>query len=105
MAADAVTGGKVKLNGAAAKPAKELKTGDRLDVRAGDQDWEVIVQAFNEQRRPADEARLLYQETPDSAQRRARQAELRRLAPTPQSEAKGRPTKRDRRQLVRFQGD
>jgi len=104
IATDAVTGGKVKLNGAPAKPAKELKVGDRIHVRAGEQDWEVIVQSFNEQRRPAEEARLLYQETPESAQQRAQAAELRRLAPIPQFEQKGRPTKRDRRQLNRLRG-
>lgn len=104
IATDAVDGGKVKLNGAAVKPAKEVKPGDRLLVRSGDQDWEVIVLGLNEQRRPAAEARLLYQETPESAQQRARAAELRRLAPIPQPDQKGRPTKRDRRQLLRFRG-
>lgn len=59
-------GGKVKLNGAAAKPAKDIKTGDRLHIRAGEQDWEVIVLGENEQRRLASEAQLLYQETPES---------------------------------------
>jgi ribosome-associated heat shock protein Hsp15 len=68
----------------------------------GDEAWEVIVQALNEQRRPAPEARLLYQETPESVQQRAQAAELRRLAPTPSADQKGRPTKRDRRQLIRF---
>jgi ribosome-associated heat shock protein Hsp15 len=102
LATDAVDGGKVKLNGAAVKPAKDVKPGDRLHIRSGEQDWEVIVQGLNEQRRPAAEARLLYAETPESAQARAAAAELRKLAPTPQPEQKGRPTKRDRRQLVRF---
>ncbi len=102
LAADAVDGGKVKLDGAAFKPAKVLKPGDRLQIRAGEQDSEVIVQSFAEQRRPAPEARLLYQETPDSVERRERTAELRRLAPSPEPGQKGRPTKRDRRQLIRF---
>lgn len=102
LATDAVDGGKVKLNGAAAKPAKEIKTGDRLQIRAGEQDWEVIVQGENEQRRPASEAQLLYQETPESLQRRTEVAELRKLAPMPIPEQKGRSTKRDRRQLGRF---
>lgn len=105
LATDAVDGGKVKMNGTAVKPAKEVKVGDRLHLRAGDQDWEVVVQGLNEQRRPAPEARLLYQETPESAERRAQAAELRRLAPTSDPDQKGRPTKRDRRQLNRFRGD
>lgn len=102
LAADAVDGGKVKVNGAAAKPAKDVKVGDRLHIRAGEQDWEVLVAGLNEQRRPAPEARLLYQETPESEQRRAQAAELRKLAPMPGEDLKGRPTKRDRRQLSRF---
>jgi len=102
LASDAVDGGKVKLNGAATKPAKEVKPCDRLHIRAGEQDWEVIVQGLNEQRRPAAEAQLLYQETTDSAQERARAAVLRKLAPAPTADHKGRPTKRDRRDLNRF---
>lgn len=102
LASEAVDGGMVKLNGTPAKPAKDLKIGDRLDIRAGEQDWEVVVQGLNEQRRPATEAQLLYNETPDSIQRRVQAAELRKLAPTPAPEQKGRPTKRDRRLLSRF---
>ncbi|NJD24854.1 MAG: RNA-binding S4 domain-containing protein [Betaproteobacteria bacterium] len=101
LASDAVDGGKVKLNGVAIKPAKEVKIGDRLQVRVGDQDWEIVIQGLNEQRRPALEAQLLYEETPASIEWRARVVELRRLAPTPVAEHKGRPTKRDRRQLSR----
>ncbi len=105
MAAAAVDGGKVKLNGVGAKPAKEVKPGDRVHLRAGDTDWDVLVRGLNEQRRPAPEARLLYEETPESVERRAREAELRKLAPSPSSDVKGRPTKRDRRQLHRFRGE
>lgn len=105
MAADAVDGGKVKLNDATVKPAKDVKLGDRLQIRAGEQTFEVLVAGLNEQRRPAPEARLLYEETPESIERRAREAELRKLAPMPGDDYKGRPTKRDRRQLGRFRGE
>lgn len=104
LATDALAGGKVRLNGLSAKPAKEVKVGDRVQLRTGDQDWEVVVQGLNEQRRPATEACMLYDETPESARQRAQAAELRRLAPIPQADQKGRPTKRDRRQLSRFRG-
>jgi ribosome-associated heat shock protein Hsp15 len=102
LATDAVDGGKVRLNGTAVKPAKEVKPGDHLELRIGTETWEVVVQGLNEQRRPAPEARLLYQETEESSTRRAQAAELRRLAPTPDADHKGRPTKRERRQLVQF---
>ena len=103
LATDAVDGGKVKVNGSAAKPAKDLKAGDRLRIRAGDADWEVVVKGLSEQRRPATEARLLYQRTPESQQQRTRAAELHQLDPTPAADQKGRPTKRDRRQWLRLQ--
>jgi ribosome-associated heat shock protein Hsp15 len=97
-----VDGGKVKLNGTSTKSAKEVKVGDRLHIRTGEQDWEVVVQGLNEQRRPASEAQLLYRETPDSLEQRTRTAELRKLAPAPAPDHKGRPTKRDRRELTRL---
>ena len=105
LATDAVDGGKVKLNGNAAKPAKELKVGDSLRLRSGDEDWGVVVIAFCEQRRPAVEARQLYAETAESAAQRVRMAELRKLAPVNDPGQKGRPTKRDRRQLSRLSGN
>ena len=84
---------------------KEIKPGDRIHLRAGEQDWEVIVLGLNAQRRPAPEARLLYEETAESMARRAKAAELRALAPTPDADRRGRPTKRERRQIGRLRGD
>ena len=104
LASAAVAGGKVKLAGVAVKPAREVKAGDRLEIRAGDQVWKVDVLGECEQRRPAAEARLLYRETPESVSARERQAELRTIAPTPLADHKGRPTKRDRRRLGEFSG-
>jgi len=105
LASDAVDGGKVKLGGANIKPAKDVKPGDRLHIRAGEQEYEVTVVALNEQRRPAPEARLLYEETAESLEKRAKEAELRKLAPVPGEDQRGRPTKRDRRQMSRFRGE
>lgn len=105
LASDAVAGGKVKLNGVSVKPAREVRVGDRLALRSGDDDErELQVAGLAEQRRPAPEAQLLYEETPESRQKRALAAEQRKLAPTPAAEQKGRPSKRDRRQLDRLIG-
>jgi ribosome-associated heat shock protein Hsp15 len=104
IAADAVDGGRVRINGATVKPAKEVRIGDRIALRAGEQDWEVLVRGLDEFRRPAPEAQRLYEETAESARRRAEAAELRKLAPAPDPDQRGRPTKRDRRQLGRFRG-
>lgn len=102
LASDAVSGGKVKLNGAAAKPAREVKPGDRLEIHNGDTRWEVIVQALSEKRGPAPEARLLYEETTESIAAREAEQQRRKFTIEPAADLHGRPTKRDRRQLQRF---
>ena len=100
LAAEAIAAGKVRWNGQDPKPAREVRVGDELEIGSGGATWIVIVRGLNAQRRPAPEARALYEETPASAERRAREAELRRLAPVPGAALKGRPTKRDGR-LIR----
>lgn len=102
LATDAITGGKIKVNGVQVKPAKEITIGDCLDISIQEQHWTLIVAGLNTQRRPAPEARLLYEETAESIELREKVAELRRLAPTPGADIKGRPTKRDRRHIKRF---
>ena len=102
LATAAVAGGKVKLDGVPVKPAREVKPGDELEIAVGEQRWTVVVRGLNEQRRPAPEARLLYEETAASAARRAEQTELRKLAPAPGAELRGRPTKRAGRMIRRF---
>lgn len=105
LAQAAVEGGKVRINGDVVKPAREVGPGTMLEIRTAEQRFEVAVQGCCDQRRPASEARLLYEETAESMAERERQAELRRLAPTPLADQRGRPTKRDRRALLRFRGE
>jgi ribosome-associated heat shock protein Hsp15 len=102
LAAAAVEGGRVKWNGAQVKPARELKPGDELDIVAAELRWAVIVRGLNGQRRPAAEARLLYEETAASVSRREQQQEIRRLAPTPGADLRGRPTKKAGRLIRGF---
>jgi ribosome-associated heat shock protein Hsp15 len=99
LAAAAVAGGKVQVNGGRAKPAKQLRVGDSLRVRVGPYDWLVTVRAVSERRGPPKDAQLLYDESPDGRAARERLAEAHRIAPTPTYEGKGRPTKKDRRKL------
>ena len=96
-AAAAVSGGKVHLNGQRTKPAKAVRSGDRLDIRRGDIRWEVTVLATAQRRGPASEARTLYEEIPESVERRAREREERRERRL--AAGAGRPTKRDRRRF------
>lgn len=102
LAQAAVEGGKVRIGGDVVKPAREVGPGMMLEIRTAEQRFVVAVKASCDQRRPASEARLLYEETAESVAERERQAELRRLAPTPLADQRGLPTKRDRRALARF---
>ncbi|AJP48205.1 RNA-binding protein [Rugosibacter aromaticivorans] len=102
LAADAVDGGKVKLNGQPVKPSRELKCGDKLEIALGELRWVVCVRGINRQRRPATEARLLYEESPESIARRAQQQEIGKLAPMPGAALKGRPTKKAGRLIRGF---
>lgn len=100
LASTAIASHKIKCYGEHVKPARELRVGDELEITIGQTVFVVIVRGIAEQRRPAPEARLLYQETPESEARRLRDLELRKLAPVPGADLKGRPTKREGR-LIR----
>ena len=102
LAAEAVSGGKVHVNEIRSKPARPVHVGDTLSIRRGPYEFVVRVCALSSQRGPAKRAALLYEETPESVQRRetlAAQAKARTLdAPRPDR----RPSKRDRRRIIRF---
>ncbi|MDX5332630.1 MAG: RNA-binding protein [Gammaproteobacteria bacterium] len=95
----AIGGGKVHVNGQRVKPARTVRPGDRLEILRGEERYEVVVAALNDQRRPATEAAGLYEETPESLAKREALAETRRLDRLARVETGGRPNKRDRRRL------
>lgn len=103
-ATEAVDGGKVKLNGAAVKPARDVKMGDRLEITIGEDTRVVIVRAIADKRGSATAAQTLYEETAESIEARARAHDLRKFAAAPGADLHGRPTKRDRRRIDRFSG-
>ena len=105
LATQAIDHGRVKLNGERVKPARDVKPGDRLALRIGEVEWALTVQALAMQRGPAPVAQALYGEDPASLARRQQQASDRKLAASPAATIKGRPTKRDRRQIHRFTGE
>lgn len=95
LAAGAVKGGRVHVDGVAVKPSREIGAGDELQITIGAVRRTVIVRGAAERRVSTVEAATLYAETEESVAERERQAELRRLAgPADLGE---RPTKRDRR--------
>jgi ribosome-associated heat shock protein Hsp15 len=105
LATQAIDHGQVKLNGDRIKPAREIRAGDRLVIHIGEFDWTLTVNALSMQRGPAPVAQTLYEEDPASQARRQQQVSERKLAVNPAAAIKGRPTKRDRRQIHRFTGE
>ena len=99
LACHEIDKGRVLVNGAGVKPAREVKSGDSLEIRIGSVTRQVTVTAISDKRGPASAAALLYQETEESISKRIAAAEKNRLAPEPAlGLLQGRPTKLDRRQ-------
>ncbi len=100
LAAQAVSGGKVQIDGARVKPAKGVRIGNLLSIRRDQVEWEVVIQGLSDQRRPATEAQRLYLETESSQHRRETLAEQRKFQGERATRGQGRPGKRDRRRLI-----
>jgi ribosome-associated heat shock protein Hsp15 len=101
LAKQAIEGGKVHYDGQRCKVSKEIQTGAVLTIRQGWDSRDIQVIALSDKRRGAPEALLLYQETPESLVRRAKEAEIRkaqRVGMAPDA----RPTKKQRRQIHQF---
>lgn len=104
LAAHACELGRVHLAAQPAKPAREVRVGDRLRITTAAGVFEIEVKALSDIRGPAAAAQKLYQESDDSRAARARESEQRRLNWHASADTPGRPTKRDRRQISRFRG-
>lgn len=102
LAAEAVSGGKVEINGERAKPSRIVRAGDKLCVRRGPYEWIVVVKDVSRLRGPAPQAQRLYDETEESIRQRQAIAAQLQLERPPEFDAPGRPTKRDRRAISRF---
>ena len=102
LAADAVTGGKIDVNGARAKPSRIMRLGDRLSIRRGPYESTVVVKGLAKLRGPASEAQLLYEETEESIRRRELTSAQLKLERPPEFDSPGRPSKKDRRAVLRF---
>jgi ribosome-associated heat shock protein Hsp15 len=103
LATAAVHGGKVEVNGERAKPARLIRIGDAVSVRQPPFEWQLLVRGLAERRGAASVAQGLYEETADSRAARQRvQEQLRVVQPLFVYEEKGRPTKKDRRMIDRW---
>lgn len=101
LAAEAIERGRVTLNDQRVKPAKVLAAGDRLTIRIGNYQYDIEVLGLSNKRGAAPVAQQLYRETGESRERRELLAARSKAQPQPFN-TKGRPTKRDRREIERF---
>lgn len=102
LATEAVNGGRVHVGGQRVKPSRAIHPGETLRIQRDSSEYVVIIRALSDRRGPAKAAVLLYEETPESRQRREEQAEQRRLNDVAFPRPEGRPTKQDRRRIVHF---
>ena len=98
----AIVGGKIVVNGAKAKPSREVRVCDNLSIRRGNDEIDIVVVALSDQRGPANIAQALYSETSDSIERRAALKAQRRMERAGLRMPKSKPSKRDRRHLMRM---
>lgn len=99
LAAEAIDGGKVQMNGERVKRSKGVKIGDEVRVRLGPYEYRVIVQLISERRGPAAVATTLYSELDESRAAREALLEQHRIDRVTGASDPGRPSKRDRRQI------
>lgn len=102
-ATEAVSGGKIEVNGDSAKPARAIGPGDTVVVRLSPYRWELKVTGVADRRGTAAQAAKLYHETSASLAAREHHAEMLRLAPNLEFE-EGKPSKKDRRALAKLRG-
>jgi ribosome-associated heat shock protein Hsp15 len=102
LATEAISGGKVHLNGARIKPSRQIAAGDTLSIRKGPYRFDIRVARLSGQRRPAAEARLLYDESEQSAAARHALYAQRKLEGHNAVQRERRPDKRTRRLIHRF---
>jgi ribosome-associated heat shock protein Hsp15 len=96
--------GRIQLNGQPAKPARDVRVGDMLQIKTEGGDFQVEVLGLSEVRGPATVAQALYRETEESKELRQKVAEARKTMIYYEGPEGGRPSKRDRRQLNRVRG-
>ncbi len=104
IASEAVSGGRVHLDGQRAKPSRSVKVDDCYEISRGQDRLEVIVLKLAERRGSATIAQTLYRETEASIQRREHEAEQRKLAAMQRPLSEHRPNKQERRRIRQFTG-
>lgn len=99
VAKDALGHGRVQVNGQRCKPSRLVRVGDAMEVRRGDERFEIEVLGLSDKRGPAPVAQALYSESEQSIAARAVAREQQRMAHAATPRPAGKPDKRDRRKL------
>jgi ribosome-associated heat shock protein Hsp15 len=105
MASRACDLGRISCNGTAAKPAREIRPGDKLHIKAESGDFTVEVLALSAMRGPAAVAQTLYRETDESRELRLKVAAERKAMMSVNPNPERRPTKKERRRIIKFRND
>jgi ribosome-associated heat shock protein Hsp15 len=105
LASEAVEKGRVRIGGAAVKPSKDVRVGDRVEITIETVVWQVEVLGICDLRGPASIAQTLYAETAEGRAKRLAELDRRRHYREPAAEMQGRPTKRDRRIIDKLSND
>jgi ribosome-associated heat shock protein Hsp15 len=104
LAAEAIAGGKVQVNGDRAKRARPLQVGDDIRIRLGPYEHLIVVRDLSERRGPASQAATLYEERPESRAAREQLAVQLKSLHSAFVPDRGRPTKKERREIERLKG-
>lgn len=102
MASQAVNGGKVHLNGGRVKSSRTIGVGDKLLISKNELEFDITVKMVQKYRRPAVEARLMYEESEESIKKRQEKTELRKMFYAGEKAPTKKPDKRDRRKIREF---
>jgi ribosome-associated heat shock protein Hsp15 len=102
LAASAIKGHKVDVNGSVVKAAKNIRVGDRVEIGKTPYKYTITILKLAHNRLPASKAVLIYEEDKDSIQRREELAQQMKADAASFPQTRGRPTKRDRREIIRF---
>lgn len=104
IATEAISGGKVHLNGVRVKPSRMVKVDDHLEITRENYKYLVTVLGLNDKRRPASEAQLLYEESEESKRTREQEQQLRKMNNASVRQPDKKPNKKERRQMDKWRG-
>lgn len=102
LAAEAISGGKVHLNGGRVKASRNVKIEDNVHITRGQFEFEIVIKGLNKQRRPAEEAQRMYIENDESIEKRKVLAQTLKMINANMPYSDKRPSKKQRREIVRF---